>query len=601
MKKLLFLLVGFLCIITACSGGADEASDTPSLEPAPESDYIHIDSSIMTNGLVFDASGGEKTISFSTNKEWMLSVSNTVGGSTWCGTSGISTGAGASTVTFIAAENTGYDDRSVSVTIKAGTASVTFPITQKCADALLVTSSRFDIPQEGGVIDVEVKANVSYQLEISENAKSWITENESRALSTQKHTFTITGHEDYDKREGEIYIKSGEKLETVKVYQSGGAILLLSKDEYMVSDQGETILVDVKSNMDFSVQMPDVNWLHVEDASRAMSSHTLRYVVDANEAYDSRSAQIVFYDKQSDLKDTLTVVQLQKDAIILSSKEVTVGSSSCTVEANVNTNIEFEIKIPNAEWITEMPTSRGLTEHTKSFAIAENQTNQNRTGQVVFFNTSKEIADTLTITQVQNDMLIIFQKYYEVNESETTIDVKYQTNLELEYIIPYEFSGWIRMATTSRSLSEYCQSFIISANNGYDARNGYILFKDKNSNLQETVNVVQEQKDAIILSRKEYEIAAQGGNIVVSYESNVPVTISSNSDWIKINSVSSRALNSSSFAVEVSENKSYKIRIGTVTISNTDGTLSKTLTITQGAKSTDGSMENIDEEQEKEW
>ena len=382
MFKVLFVFIGLLSMLSACSGG-DDSPEPPAPDPIPEADYIHLDSSIMSNGLVFDASGGEKTISFSTNKEWVLSIAPTAGGSTWCSTSGISAGTGVSTVTFIAAENTGYDDRSVSVTIKAGTASVTFPITQKQADALLVTSKRFDVSQDGGVIDVEVKSNISYQLEVSEAAKSWITESESRALTTQKHSFTIAAYDDYDKREGEIYIKSGDMVETVKVYQSGGAFLLLTKDEYMVSDQGETITVEIKSNMDFGVQMPDVDWLYAEDASRAMSSHTLRYVADANDNYDSRTAQIIFYDKQGDLKDTLTVVQAQKDAIVLSSKEYRVGREGGSLDFVVSTNVDFSTEI-SADWIQSATASRALQRKQVRFTVGENKDKEERTGTIAF-------------------------------------------------------------------------------------------------------------------------------------------------------------------------------------------------------------------------
>ena len=382
MFKVLFVFIGLLSMLSACSGG-DDSLEPPAPDPIPEADYIHLDSSIMTNGLVFDASGGEKTISFSTNKEWVLSIASTVGGSTWCSTSGISAGTGVSTITFIATENTSYDDRSVSVTIKAGTASVTFPITQKQADALLVTSNRFDVPQEGGVIDVEVKSNLSYQLEVSEAAKSWITESESRALTTQKHSFTIAPYDDYDKREGEIYIKSGDMVETVKVYQSGGAFLLLTKDEYLVSDQGETITVEVKSNMDFGVQMPDVDWLYAEDASRAMSSHTLRYVVDANDTYDSRTSQIIFYDKQGDLKDTLTVVQAQKDAIVLSQKEYRVGHKGGSLDFVVSTNVDFSTEI-SADWIQFATASRALERKQVRFTVSENKGKAERTGTIAF-------------------------------------------------------------------------------------------------------------------------------------------------------------------------------------------------------------------------
>lgn len=378
MAKVMFAFIGILCMLSACAG----VDDSPELH-APEADYIRLDSNITTNGLVFDASGGEKTISFSTNKEWVLSIASTAGGSAWCSTSGISAGTGMSSVTFTAAENTGYDDRTVSVTIKAGTASVTFPITQKCADALLVTTTKFDVPKEGAVIEVEVKANVSYELEVAEGAKNWITESGSRALTTQKHSFTIAAYDGSTKREGEIYVKSGDRVETVKVYQSGGSFLLLSKDRYMVAAQGETIAVEVKSNIDFGVKMPDVDWLHAEDASRATSSHTLRYVVDANAAYDSRMAQIVFYDKQSSLKETLTVVQAQKDAIVLSSDEYRVGCKGGSLEFSVNANVDFSTEI-SADWIQPVAGSRALESKQVCFTVAENKGKDKRTGTIAF-------------------------------------------------------------------------------------------------------------------------------------------------------------------------------------------------------------------------
>ena len=102
---------------------------------------------------------------------------------------------------------------------------------------------------------------------------------------------------------------SGDKVEVVKVYQAGNAVLLLSQNEYILNDAGGIISVDVKSNVDYGVQMPDVDWISDEPSSRGMSSHNLKYVVAPNEDYNSRSAKIIFYDKFSDLKDTITVYQ----------------------------------------------------------------------------------------------------------------------------------------------------------------------------------------------------------------------------------------------------------------------------------------------------
>ena len=393
-----FALFAILLCLSACSGGGDDPID-PTPKPEVVKSEITIDSSIISNGLSFTNEQGEQSISFTTNESWTLSVANTTSGATWCTASATSGTKGSSSVKFTITENTDYEDRSVSVTIKSGTASKTFTISQKGVDALLLTTDKYEVSQEGGTIEVEVKANIDYQMEISEDAKDWIKESSSRALTTKKHQLEIAMNEESEKREGEVYFKSGDKVETIKVYQAGGAIILLSQNEYTVSDAGDTISVEIKSNVEYGVQMPDVDWIVDEASSRGLSSHTLKYIVKANEEYDARSASIVFYDKNSELKDTLKVVQTQKDAIVISEKNVSVAKEGETVEIKVNTNVEFEVQIPSdVAWITQTD-SRVLVEKSVYLKIAENMDEESRTAKIVFINKDSQISESVEITQ----------------------------------------------------------------------------------------------------------------------------------------------------------------------------------------------------------
>lgn len=388
-------------VLASCSDGGNDSPDNPTPQPNPtpeETASITIDSSITSNGVDFDAKGGEKTVSFSANKDWTLSVATPTNGTVWCTPSATNGVKGDATVKFTVKENSDYDDRSVSVTIKAGTASKTFTITQKGVDALLVTSTKFEVPQKGGSIEVEVKANISYELQISETDKSWISEAKSRALTTKKHAFTIAASEEYAKREGEIHIKSGDKLEIVKVYQAGGAILMLSKNDCSVSSEGETISVDIKSNIEYGVQMPNVDWITDAPASRAASSHTLKYVVLSNETPDARSAEIIFYDKNSSLKDTLKVVQAQKDAIIISKKEYEVKAEGETLEVKLSANVDFEVTMPEVDWVSQV-TARALTEHTLYFKVSENNNNDGRNAEIVITNKDSQLSEKIKIIQ----------------------------------------------------------------------------------------------------------------------------------------------------------------------------------------------------------
>ena len=391
-------IFAILLCLSACSGGGDDPIE-PTPKPEVTKSEITIDSNIINNGLSFSNAKGEQSISFSTNEDWTLSVASTTSGATWCTASVTNGSKGNASVKFSVTENTDYDDRSVSVTIKSGTASKTFTISQKSADALLVTTNKYEVSQEGGTIDIEVKANIEYKMEISETAKDWISDSSGRGLISYKHSLNIAMNEEKEKREGEIYFKSGEKADTVKVYQMGGPIILLSQNENSVSDAGDTISVDVKSNIEYGVQMPDVDWIIDESSSRGMSSHTLKYIISANEEYDGRSANIIFYDKNSDLKDTLKVVQTQKNAILISKKNISVPQEGDIVEVKVNTNVDIEIQIPSdIDWITKTD-SRALTEKNIYLKITENMSEKPRHAKIIIINKECQLSDTLFINQ----------------------------------------------------------------------------------------------------------------------------------------------------------------------------------------------------------
>ena len=401
MKKFLFLLTGLMCMLVSCGGGEDspnEPTPTPNPTPNEPTASITMNTTIPSGGLAFDVNGGEKSVSFTTNKDWTVTVAATTGGATWCTASPASGSQGDATVKFSVKENTDYDDRSVSVTIKAGTATKTFTINQKGADALLVTTKKYEVAQEGGEIEVEVQANINYEMEISETAKSWITEATTRALTTHKHAFSIAANEELEKREGEIIFKSGDKVETVKVYQAGGPVLVLSKNEFNVSNAGETIAIEIKSNIDFGVQMPDVDWIVDEAATRGMSSHTLKYDILPNEAYDAREAEIIFYDKNSDLKETVKIVQAQKNAIIISNKNYEVKAEGETIEVKLSANVDFDVTMPDVDWISQV-TTRGLTEHTLYYKVAENTGEDSRSAEIVFTDKDSQLSEKITITQ----------------------------------------------------------------------------------------------------------------------------------------------------------------------------------------------------------
>ena len=387
-----------ICLIS-CSDDKEGGNTEITIEPLGDSyEYFY-------QGITFKSSAGSETIEFSCNGDWTLSVASTSGGVTWCTASAQSGRAGNNKVTVSVTENEGYDDRSVTLTLQAGTISKKIVITQKQKDAILLTSNKFELNNQGGSIQVEVQANIDYEVEISESAQNWIDQLGTRALSNNTLTFDIATNEDYEKREGEIYFRSGEIEEIVHVYQSGGGIIMLTQNEYPVSDEGETITVELKSNCDFKVNMPTVDWITEAPATKAMSSHTLYYVISPNDTYDNRKAEIIFSDKNNaQVTDTLKVIQMQKDAIIIAKDTFRIEEEGGYFDVELKTNIEYKVDIPKTySWI-EQVTTKGLADHTLRFSVKELTSKKPRTGIINITSSDGELNSKITVIQQLKDI-----------------------------------------------------------------------------------------------------------------------------------------------------------------------------------------------------
>lgn len=390
LKTLVIAIWGML--LYACSENND--SPTTNQPVTPEEDKATI--TCTTENVVFDSGNGSHVLNFTTDKEWNIAI---LGNVSWCTLSSTSGKEGTANVTISVTENTAFSDRNVTLAIKCGNATHNVVVTQKQQNALLVSTAKYEVPQEGGTIEVSVKTNTDYQWEIASGAQSWIKESASRVLTGYSHTFIIAANESSTKREGKIYFKSDTQTDTVTVYQDGANyVLMLTQNEYKVSDTGGTITVEIKSNVEYGVQMPGVDWIKAEESSRALSSHTMRYIVEPNISYESRTAEIVFYDKENrNLRETLRIVQDQKDVITVSKNSYDVDAEETTIEVEVLSNVEYELNIASS-WIKQVESGRVAGTEKLHFRIEENS-GEERKGQITLTNKEKGLTQEIVVRQ----------------------------------------------------------------------------------------------------------------------------------------------------------------------------------------------------------
>lgn len=458
--KNVFIIAWMSMTFFACGGG--EVTPEKPQSPSQPTESITISSS---DNLSFDSDGGVSTVSFTTTEAWTATVTNNRA-DTWCTVEPNSGTKGNNSITIRVKENEETDDRNAVIQLKASTTTKNINVTQKQKNALTLTTNKYQIPSKGGEFEIEIKANVKYSYTIDDKAKEWISYESSRALSTSYLKFKVAMNQG-DKREGVITITDGTLTEKVTVYQeASGPTIVLSKNEFTVASEGETIIVEVSSNVDVEVQMPDVDWVK-ENKSRAFSTHTYHYVIAPNEGYDNREAEIVFKNKENNLKEKVVVRQLQKDAIALAENEYTLSSDGGHIDFNVSSNVEFKVTV-EGEWIKQVE-SRGLIDKPLYFDIAENTSEDEREGKIIL--TGEKIQQEIKVIQKGKTSFDISTRAVEVDGNGGTFELTIMSN------IGYKIESnvdWVK-EVESRASNNYVHKFEVLENPTVEPRSGMII------------------------------------------------------------------------------------------------------------------------------
>ena len=396
MKRLFYLLMMLSCTLWSCSK-SDGSIDDPDDPDNPDTP-TNVTLDISVSDLVFEAEGGEKEFTIYCNSDWTITNE-----SEWCKTT-VNQGNGNSKIIVTVGVYSEMEDRNTNLTIKAGNITKVLTVTQKDGDAIILSKDKFDIPEEGGNVTVEVKSNIQYEVSIPSQFQNWIKhEPETKAITVKNFTFTILENKEYEKREGYIVFNGNSLKDTVHIYQTADPrTLILSKDTYNISSAKESIEVELKSNVDYSISIPSSvsHWIKLLE-TKAIRTDKIYFEIEENTTYDNRSAQIFIKDKNSSLCDTLYINQLQQNALILSQKQYEVLAGGEQISIEVQSNIDYEIIIPKTvqEWIEQMPQSKALTKSMINLEVKPNTTYDVRSAQVFIKDKNSTLSDTVQVTQ----------------------------------------------------------------------------------------------------------------------------------------------------------------------------------------------------------
>ena len=565
MQKALFVLLSV--VLVACSG--EEKVNLPDEPETPEAEITLAEGT--DKHPLLDASGGTVTLHFTSTADWKATVGN-VRASSWITVSPTSGKAGEASVTISVAANDGTDERTASVFLDCGDSRETIVVSQKQKDALIVSRQSYELSAGESLIEVEVEANVTFEVEVSD---TWIEQISTRSLEKSVLSFRILANDGYEKRSGSILVRSGELQEAVRIYQEGKEkeVLLLSEDMVEVGALGGTVDVQLQSSVSYICKpVTEYTWVS-EITSRAVSTHTLHFAVQPNDTYDMREARFVFIDETESISDTLTIRQYAADEILVPSDPIICEPESGTFSFEVSANISYDVTT-DVSWLKQV-VGRGMERSTLHFSVEENTGSAMREGNIIL--SGNGVERTVKVMQKGKEeapYLIVSQEHFNILPEGGTVRFTVKAN------VPYRVNtdaDWMVQAV-SRSSDEIV--FTVSANESTSSREATITVTSEDGSLVRTVQVVQKGEAVYLdVSPSFLSLTSSSQTISLQVETNTRYRLSSDASWLVCDMTGLGNWSNPSFTVSANELTSS--REATITVTSEDGSLVRIAQVAQ--------------------
>ena len=368
---------------------------------------------------------------------------------------------------------------------------------EKVTEFLKVTSGfTYTVDAVGGTVNVNVETNTDYFVSIPDDAKNWISVVGSQATMQDVFSLSVTAN-NAASRTAKISLKnkSGEVLANIQISQEVQSIKITDGATYEVDPAGEIINVNLETNTDYTVSIPDnaKDWISIVE-SRAIRQETVTLSISENNS-DDRSAFIYLIDKKGEQLAKIQISQKCEEPCfnVKNGSIVEVESKGGSVDLNFETNIEYSVSIPeeSKNWISVVE-SRAIRQETVTLSISENDI-EARSAFIYLIDKKGEQLAKVQISQKGEDPCFNVKNgsIVEVESKGGTVDLNLETNIEYSVLIPEEAKNWISMVE-SRAIRQETITLSINENDG-DERSATIRFVDNNKNNLASIEINQEK------------------------------------------------------------------------------------------------------------
>ena len=429
--------------------------------------------------------GGSQAVSLTANKPWTVSSNQS-----WCKVSPSGGEEAASSKITIACDaNTSYDERSCTVTFICAELTKTVSVTQETNNGLLVSQTSYELTKAAQQLNIEVRANVKFSVDVDASCKDWITYNTTKGLTANTVVLDIAENKSYDSREGKVTIKQngGNLSSTITIKQSQLDGLFISTPEYNLSNEKHTLTVEVSTNVEFDVTS-EADWVKYVQ-TKGLNSKQIILEVAENDTYDQRETRVNVKQKNGDIRGTIIIKQDEKYGILVTQSEYNLSNEAQTIEVEVKYNVDFDVIMPSEckTWIKQVST-KSLDSKTYSLSISQNMTYDNREGSITFKQKNGDISTTVAVKQAQTDYLEVAKNEYIVDIEGETISIDIQSNVDYSVSLNEGAQSWLSIVET-KGLSKNQVLIAVASGDDNTDRKGMVIISY--GNLKRTVMIHQ--------------------------------------------------------------------------------------------------------------
>lgn len=221
---------------------------------------------------------------------------------------------------------------------------------------------------------------------------------------------TVDPNETFDERFATVTIydtKDGVTTRTFKVSQKQCDAIMISEGEYEVASEGGQVEIEVESNVDYTVEVLDADWVTLPDnTTRGLVSSTVVLNVARNDSEGERTATIRIVDNRSGVEDITTILQHFDPKFSVVKTDYTIDEHGGTISIYVQTNVSFDTDlIPEDGWISSEGRERkpDLDVTIQRLTIAPlTKKIPSRSTTVTLKNTSWDFSEKVKIVQTRN-------------------------------------------------------------------------------------------------------------------------------------------------------------------------------------------------------